>query len=115
MKTIAELMNLCQKELKMCMRCRVINRTTQVIHSRTREEKVKEVLESMDEVEDSVEVTDILSSTIVEKIDTTHETVPTLPQPISIAILMTMLLKNVLFYKLSARKRDHRWEIRMYS
>jgi hypothetical protein len=69
----------------------------------------------MDEVEDLVKVTDKLSTTTVDKRDTMRETVPTLPQPVRIANLMIMLLKNVLFYKLSGRKRGHRWEIKMYS
>ena len=40
------------EELKMCMLCRVINRTMQVMASTTRGELVKEVLEAMQEVED---------------------------------------------------------------
>ena len=69
----------------------------------------------MDKVEDLVEVADILSTTTTNNRDTTCKTIPTVPQPVSIANLMIMLLKNVLFYELSGRKRGQRWEIRMYS
>ena len=61
------------------------------------EEQVKEVSEGVDEAKDLVEVVDKLFATIAGNRDTTHETGPTLPLPISIASLMIMLLKNVLF------------------
>ena len=60
-------------------------------------------------------VADKLFAITADNRDTTRETIPTPPLPVSIASPMIMLLKNVLFYKLSGRKRDHRWEIRMFS
>ena len=69
----------------------------------------------MEEVEDLVEGADKSIATTTDNKDTTHETVPTPPLPVSIASPMIMLLKNVLFYKLSGRKRDNKWEIRMFS
>ena len=69
----------------------------------------------MEDVEDLVEVADKSSTTIADNKDTTQETVPTPPLPVSIASPMIMLLKNVIFYKLSGRKRDHKWEIKMFS
>ena len=81
----------------------------------TKEERVVEALEAKEEVEDLAEATDKLFATTADNRDTTHETVPTPPLPISIASPMIMLLKNVLFYKLSGRKRDHKWEIRMFN
>ena len=83
--------------------------------SMTREEQVMEVLEDMEEVEDLAEVVDKLFSTTADNRDTMHETAPTPPLPVSIASPIIMLLKNVLFYKLSGRKRYHRWEIIMFS
>ena len=74
-----------------------------------------EVLEVAKEVEDLVEVTDKSIVTAADNKDTTQETVPTPPQYVSIASPMIMLLKNVLFCKISGRKRDHRWETRMPS
>lgn len=53
----------------MFMRCRVTSIT--IIHNTTREEQVEEVLEAVDEVEDSVEVAEKLFSTTVENKDTT--------------------------------------------
>jgi hypothetical protein len=99
----------------MCMRCKVVNRTMQVMHCTTRVENVEEVSVVMDEVEDLVEVVDRSFSTIVDNRDTTCETIRTLLLPVSIATPVIMLLKNVLFYKLSGRKRDHGWEIIMYN
>ena len=69
----------------------------------------------MDEAEDMVEVTNKLFATIVDNKDTMREIVPIPLHLVSITNLMIMLLKNVLFYKLSGRKRDHRWEIKIYS
>ena len=69
----------------------------------------------MDKAEDLVEVMDRLFSTTTDNKDTMKETVPTLPQPVSIAGPLIMLLKNVLFYKISGRKRDHIWAIKMYN
>ena len=66
-------------------------------------------------MQDLVEVANKLSSITVDKRDTICKTIPTLPQLVSIANLMIMLLKNVLFYKLGGGKRGQRWEIRMYS
>ena len=66
-------------------------------------------------MEDMVEVTDISFATTADNKDTSQVTVPTQLQLVSIAGPLIMLLKNVLFYKLSGRKRGHRWEIRMYS
>ena len=83
--------------------------------SKTREERFEEVLEVVEEVEDLVGVADKLYTTIVDNRDTTHEKIPTLPLPVSIASLTIMLLKNAIFYKQSGRTRDHRWEIRMSS
>ena len=74
-----------------------------------------ETLEVVEEVEDLGEIADKLFSTTVDNRDTMHDTAPTPPLPISIVSPMIKLLKNVLFYKLSGRKRDHRWEIRMFS
>ena len=85
------------------------------LHSTTREERVKEVLEAVEEVEDLVEVDDKLFATIAEHRDTMHETVPTLPLHVSIVGLMIMLLKKVLFCKLRCRTRDRRWVIRTSS
>ena len=75
----------------MFMQCRVTSRTILALRSTTREEKVEESLEVMEEVEDLVEVVDILFATIVDNRDTTHETVPTLPLPISIASLTIII------------------------
>ena len=86
-----------------------------VMCSTTKEEKVKEVSKSLDEVDDLVEVADRSFATIVENKDTTYGTVPIPLQLVSIVNPMIMLLKNVLFYKISGRKRDHRWETRMSS
>ena len=69
----------------------------------------------MEEVEDLVEVEDILFSTTTEHGETRHKTVPTLLLPVSIVSLTIMLLRNALFYKLSGRKRDHIWEIKISS
>ena len=66
-------------------------------------------------MEDLAWVVEKLFATTTDNRDTMHETVPTLPLLVSIASPMIMLLKNVLFYKLSGRKRDHRWEIKMSS
>ena len=90
----------------MFMRCRVTIRTILALRSTTKEEWV---------MEDLAEVADKLFATTVDNRDTMHETIPTPPLPVSIASPMTMLLKNVLFYKISGRKRDHRWAIRMFS
>ena len=84
------------------MRCKVINRTILALRSTTKEEQVVEALEVMDK---SI-------ATIVDNRDTTQETIPTPPQYVSIASPMIVLLKNVLFCKISGRKRDHRWETR---
>ena len=99
----------------MFMRCRVTSKTILTLRSTTKEEWVVEVLEAEEEVEDLAEAVDKLFSTTADNKDTTCEIVPTPPLPISIASPMIMLLKNVLFYKLSGRKRDHIWEIRMFS
>ena len=99
----------------MSMRCRVTIRTILALCSTTKAEWVTEALEAKEEVEDLVEVVDKLFATTTDNKDTMRETVPTPPLPVSIASPITMLLKNVLFYKLSGRKRDHRWEIRMFS
>jgi hypothetical protein len=69
----------------------------------------------MKEVEDLVEVMDKSFATTVDNKDTTQDIVPTPPQYVSIASPMIMLLKNVLFYKISRRKRDYRWETKMSS
>ena len=69
----------------------------------------------MNEVEDLVEVVDRLSTTTMDNRDTMPETIPTPPQLVSLASLTIMLLRNALFYKLSGKKRDHRWEIIMSS
>lgn len=69
----------------------------------------------MDEAEEWVEVIDRSFATIADNMDTMRETIPTLPQPDSIANLMIMLLRSALFYNLSGKKRDCRWEIGMYS
>ena len=99
----------------MFMRCRVTSRTILALHSTTKEERVVEALEVEEEVEDLVEVVDKLFATIADNRDTTRGTVPTPPLLVNIASPMIKLLKNVLFYKLSGRKRDHIWEIRMFS
>lgn len=87
----------------------------QVMRSTTKEEQVKEVLEAMDEAEDMVEVVDRSFATIMDNKDTTHNTIPTLLELVNIADPLIMLLKNVLFHKLSGRRRDHGWEIIMYN
>ena len=92
----------------MFMRCRVTNRTILALCSTTKEEWVVETLEAKEEVEDLAEVVDKLFATTADNRETTFETAPTPPLPVSIASTMIMLLKNVLFYKLSGRKRDHR-------
>ena len=69
----------------------------------------------MEEVEDLVEVTDKSIVTAAENRDTMQEIVPTPPQYVIIASTIIMLLKNVLFYKISGRKRDRRWETRTSS
>ena len=69
----------------------------------------------MEEVEDLVEVVDKLFVTNADNKDTVHEIAPTPPLPVSVTNPLIMLLKNVLFYKLSGRKRDHRWETKMFS
>ena len=97
------------------MRCRVTSRTILALRCMTKKERVEEDLEAEEEVEDLAEAADKLFTTTVNNKDTMHETVPTPPLPVSIASPMIMLLKNVLFYKLSGRKRDHIWEIRMFS
>ena len=99
----------------MCMQCRVTSRIILVLRSMTKEEQVMEALEVVEEVEDLVEVADKSIDTVAENRDTTQEIVPTPPQYVSIASPMIMLLNNVLFYKISGRKRDHRWETRMSS
>ena len=99
----------------MCMRCRVTNRTTLALCSTTKEEQVMEALEVEEEVEDLVEATNKSTATTTNYKDTMQETVLTPPQYVSIASLMIMLLNNVLFYKISGRKRDRRWETRMSS
>ena len=65
----------------------------------TKEEQVAEALEVAEEVEDFIEVVDKSIATATDNKDTTQETVPTLPQYVSIANSMTMLLKTALFYK----------------
>lgn len=92
----------------MCMRCRVTSRTILALHSTTKEEQVTEALEVAEEVEDLVEVADKSFATVADNRDTKQETVPTPPQYVSIACPMIMLLKNVIFKKISGRKRDHR-------
>jgi capsid portal protein len=99
----------------MFTRCKVISRTIEVMHNMTREEWVEEALEAMEDVENLAEVANILFITTVDNKDTMPKTVPTLPLFVSIASLTIMLLRNDLFYKLSGRKRDHRWEIKMSS
>ena len=81
----------------------------------TREEQVKEVLEVVDEVEDMVEVRDRLFATTTDNKGTMCEIIPIPLLLVSIASPMIVLLKNVLFYKLSGRKRGHRWETKMFS
>ena len=68
----------------------------------------------MDEVEDLVEVTDRSFATIADNKDTSQGTAPTRLQLVSIVGPLIMLLKIVLFCKLSGRKRDHIWEIKIY-
>ena len=75
----------------------------------------KETLEVMEEVEDMVEAIDRSSVTIADNKDTSRGTTPTQLQPVSIVGPLIMLLKIVLFCKLSGRKRDHRLEIKTYS
>lgn len=99
----------------MFMQCRVISRTTQLMRSMTKEEQVKEVSEAMDEEEDMVDVMDISFATTADNKDTSRGTIPTRLQLVSIAGPLIMLLKNVLYYKLNGRKRDHRWVAKMYS
>ena len=98
----------------MFMRCRVTNRIL-ALRNMTKEEQVAKALEVVEEVEDLVEVADKSIATAADNRDTMQETVPTPPQYVSIASPMIMLLKNVLFYKISGRKRDHRWETKMSS
>ena len=81
----------------------------------TRDEQVKEVSEAVDKVEDMVEVIDKSFVTIADNKDTSRGTVPTQLQLVSIVGPLIMLLRIVLFCKLSGRKRDHRWTIKMYS
>ena len=97
------------------MQCRLTNIIIPVMRSMSKEEWAEEVLEVVSEMEDLVEVEDKLFVTTMEHLDTTHETVPTPPQYVSIASPMIMLLKNILFYKISGRKRDRRWETKMSS
>ena len=85
------------------------------MHSMTRDERVEEALEVKEEVEESVEVMDISIPIDVDNKDTMQEIVPTLLRHVSIANPMTMLLKTSLFYKISGRKRDDKWETRMSS
>ena len=99
----------------MCMQCRVTSRTILTLRNMTKEEKLTEALEVMEEVDNLVEVMDKLIATTMDSRDTTQETVPTPLQCVSIASPMIMLLKNVLFYKISSRKRDHIWGTRMSS
>ena len=87
------------------MQCRVTSSKILALRSTTKEEQVVEVVEVTEEVEDLVEVTEKSFSTAVHNRDTTQEIVPTPPQYVSIASHMIMLLKNVLFYKISGRKR----------
>ena len=67
------------------------------MRSMIKEERVKEVLEVVAEMEDLVEVEDILFFTTTEHLDTMHETVPILPLHVSIVNLMIILLKIALF------------------
>ena len=63
------------------------------MRSTTKEERAKEVLEAMAEMEDLVEVEDKLFATTVELLNTTHETIPILPLRVSTVSLMIILLK----------------------
>lgn len=81
----------------------------------TKEEQVVEALEVVEEVKDLVEVADKSITTATDSRDTMQEIVPTPPQYVNIASPMIMLLKNVLFYKISGRKRDHSYETKMSS
>ena len=65
----------------------------------TKEEWVMEDLEVEKEVENLAKVVDKLFATTADNRDTMYEIAPTPPLGVSIAITMTMLLKNVLFYK----------------
>ena len=68
----------------MCMRCRVTNKIVQVLCSTTREERVVEILEAEEEVEDLVEVADNLYATTADNKATMRETVQILLPPIRI-------------------------------
>ena len=97
------------------MQCKVTSNIILALCSMTKEEQVVEALEVEEEEEDLVEVEDKSLATIVDNKNTMQETIPTPPQYVSIASPMIMLLKNVLFYKISGKKRDHRWETGMSS
>ena len=97
----------------MCMQFRVTSNKILELGSMTKEEQFMEALEVKEEEEDLVEVKDKSLAIAMESKDTTQETIPTPPQYVSIANPMIMLLNNVLFYKISGRKRDRRWETRM--
>ena len=97
------------------MQCRVTSITTLALCGTTKEEKVMDTLEVTEEVEDVEEVMDKSTAIAADNKDTMQETVPTPPQYVSIANPISMLLKNVLFCKISGTKRDHRWETRMSS
>ena len=97
----------------MFMRCRVTIRTILALRSTTKEEWVMEAIEVAEEVEDLVEVANKSIATAADNRDTMQETIPTPPQYVSIANPMIILLKTALFYKLSGKKIDHRWEIRI--
>ena len=67
----------------MCMQCRVTNRIILALHSTTREDRVMEILEAKEEVEDLVEVMDNLHVTFADNEVIMRETVQILLPPIS--------------------------------
>ena len=99
----------------MSMQCRVTSRTILALRSTTKQEQVMEALEVKEEEEDLVEVEDKLIAIDVDSKDTMQEIVPTPPQYVSIANPMNILLMTSLFYRVSCRKRDRSWEIKMFS
>ena len=74
-----------------------------------------EALEVTEEEEDLVEVEDQSLAITVDNKDTMQETIPTPPQYVSIANPMNILLRTALFYRVSGRKRDRCWKIRMFN
>ena len=115
MMNTAELIDLCKKELRICMLCKLTNEAMLELRSTTKVEWVVETIEVEEEEQQLAEAKDRSLATDVASKDTMQEIVTNLSQYVLIVNPMNTLLKTAPFYREGFRKRDHNWVTKMSS